>query len=995
MLTKQIGLESILYQTFMQKYSVWRSQDLVRTIDISTIKDFPGQTVFHLLDDMNNTIPAYIPKNNPFLLISSNKKYIKHILTFKRQNSDIIELMDKGITLPMVNWQKTVNEFTHTYGKVLRPILPNTKDPVLNNSTQLFINYNFMFRAVSRGVLSGYKKFNYIFSGMLNTLMEYPEHTHFINIPIPTDISVTFKRNDFDRTFNKIDQSTLRYPDFPHYIFFVYLFNFIHNDSELGLINIIPQHMWKKINFIVNNETECVIYNLQALKDLNSGTHVETETEDLGSDRIIYKVLDQINKLCSYVSEENYIEPIRESLVTISNDSEEGNIPKVTNVISALTEPSSGGNHRILTKGIELEVDTKAKERVENNENLTERQKAKALVNAVAYKKLSLGGQTVDEILHNTDNNIDTLYIKALEGKVADESMLESKIINFDNSYMTKTFKQDLLGVLTTFNGLGLFLTDLKEEDLSDEMNQVMLYTAKFTDMTGASHPAIKIPLPKVDEDGRCYMNGVYRMMKKQRVNNPICKVSPTRISLTSSYNKCLVERSPNKQFYPNFVDLLKRGNPEIDLGNVSVPGIKLPYEYDTISRKITKFTLRQHTFTFDYKNRFNGFKEAVIPNLKELESKYGVYCGSKDSSNSLFFMDMYGHLYEIDKIALDIIDRTTISNKVATISGVENKYFYEYVQVKLLSKNIPLGFVLCYRFGLEYMLRYLKTDYRVYAKRDKFKQKVDDVCIEFKDTTLVIPRAPLLNSSIFAGLCVFNTKKYNIDQMNDPDTYYDMMSYKGNTNYLKGIDSFFDLFIGYIEYKVLKQMNEPTEMKDLLIRAAMLLTTNDHKEPSASINFRLRGYEKFNHIIYNELARAYSTWIHKSIGHSNRFSIHPFVIAQRINEDGLFDKLDTINPIHQIKAKTAYSHLGEGGRTADTFMIGDRRFTKDSIGILSVATVDNSSVGINGCLSVDPNVLNTSGLTLPKDIGTIKPTEILSVTSLLFPCLTQDDQLI
>ena len=96
---------------------------------------------------------------------------------------------------------------------------------------------------------------------------------------------------------------------------------------------------------------------------------------------------------------------------------------------------------------------------------------------------------------------------------------------------------------------------------------------------------------------------------------------------------------------------------------------------------------------------------------------------------------------------------------------------------------------------------------------------------------------------------------------------------------------------------------------------------------------------------------------------------------------------------MHQIKAKTAYSHLGEGGRTADTFMIKDRKFTKDSIGILSADTVDNSSVGINGSLTADPNILNTSGLTQTKNLEEAQPTEILSAVSLVFPALTHDDK--
>ena len=988
----------------MQRYSVWKTNHLMNTIPLAELKDFPGDCVIHLLDSINENIPSYIPTNNPFLFLSKNKKYLKHIVNLTKSENDLIEIPNKGIYLPQVQWAKIINEFARQNGALIRTVPPGAKDPILNTTTEYYLNYNFLFRAMSRSsILPTVKRLDYVFAGLLNTIMNMENNNHFILFPMPTDIAIHFKKADFDRTFTKIDKSTLKYPDFTHYIFFTYLLNFIHNTSNNGIFNLIPHHMWTKINFIIYSDTDFIIYNLGSLKDLNSGTKLSTESseeyeqrkDNLSGDRILYQIINQINKLHNTITNIEHTDVIDKKLLHISTDVNDSNTPTVKNLISTKTQGSGAKelNSEIVKSAIEL-IDTEAEKHIENNNNLSERQKEKARANAQAYKNITLGNKTAEEILNQNDHDIDELYIETLKGKVSDD-MLKSKIINFDSSYMEKTFKQDLLCSLMFFNKLGMFVVDIKEEDVSDELNQNILYSVKWTDSSNTSHPPMKFMVPKVDKDGRCYLNGVYRLMKKQRVNNPICKVAKDRIALTSAYNKAIVERAggANTDFYATFYSLLMPGKPETILGTIDASELKLPYDYSSIGRKMLEFKLLGHYFVFDYHNRFKRItNKKHLETIQELE-RYGVFCGCELNTNIYYFMDFKSRLIEVDIEKIKILSITTILNKIAHINQISKGYLNEYAQLKILSRNIPLGFVLCYRYGLGYMLKYLNTKYKVYTKRDHFSTKIDDLVIEFKNATLVIPRTPLVHSLIFGGLAVYNLKKYNIEQMDDQDVYFDIMMLKGHTNYLKGVDSFFDLFIGFLEYKTLKQMGEPTNMKDLLIRSVVMLTTSDHKEASSSTQFRLRSYEKYVHIIYNELARTYATWKNKSIGHTNKFSINPYIIQQRIYEDASFDKLDVVNPMHQIKAKTAYSHLGEGGRTADTFMIKDRKFTKDSIGILSADTVDNSSVGINGSLTADPNILNTSGLTQTKNLEEAQPTEILSAVSLVFPALTHDDK--
>jgi len=988
----------ILMKNFLFNYSVRRQQDLVHTLQLDNLTGMPNNVVVHCLDSINSIVPAYTPKNNPLLLLGNNIKYIQHISSYTEQNTDVVRLPDKGVRLPSVSMARYISEFNHEFGKQIKNLAQGARTPNLSNSV-LYLSYNPMFRAVCNGLLKNVRKFNYVMSGVVNRISSMPTNHHLIYFPMPSDMAIHFKMNDFVNAFKQLNNSTIRYPNFEHYLMFLNLLAFVNHDSNISILDHLPKSMLDKINIMFVNNDNFVLYNLEQLKRLNGDSSIEEEKDEHGNtsgNRILYKLVTQFN----IISSERNIDQdkiIHSSVIDIpdENDPTVMNIPSVLGTISNKISDNYKEQHGELTRGIVNNIDNKAKEFISNNDDLTERQKTKALSNALKYKELTIGNKSFDDVLtKSNDNSLRGVYLKHLDNKVSDKSMLESSIIHFDDSYMKNTFHQELAGILSSFNGLGMFLTDFKEEDISDELNQLMHYTAKYTDSTGKAHAQIVFTLPKVNEEGNCFINGVNRFMKKQRVNMPICKVSPNRITLTSSYNKSLMERvAIRNDFYTYFTSMLVHGSAKVILGKAEVEGLKLPYEYSLLCKKIISFKLNNNFLIFDYPNRFKDLKDERAKKITQLEAKYGVYSGYIDNSNTVFFMTYKGALIEYNLLNSEVEVKTTLISKIAHMTNT-NKRLNEYVYLKLVDKNLPVGFVLSYKYGFNEMLKYLNVDYSVYAKREKFSVEVDDIELEFKDCTVVIKRVPLVNSFIMSGLTLYETSRYKLEEMDDPGVYYDMLSFKNiSTNYLKGIDSFFDLFVGYIERKLLIQMGMPTDVRDLIIKGVSMLTTTDHKEASSSLNFKIRSYEKFNHIIYNELARAYATWKNKAVGHSSSFTVHPFVINQRIVEDASFDKLDVINPIHAIKMKTSYSHLGEGGRTASTFMIADRKFTKDSLGIISEATVDNSSVAINGLLSMNPSIVNTSGITMSKEAKDVTATELLSITSLLFPAVTQDDE--
>ena len=273
-----------------------------------------------------------------------------------------------------------------------------------------------------------------------------------------------------------------------------------------------------------------------------------------------------------------------------------------------------------------------------------------------------------------------------------------------------------------------------------------------------------------------------------------------------------------------------------------------------------------------------------------------------------------------------------------------------------------------------------------------KYQPEPNDIHIKFADRVLHFNRYPLKKSLIIAGLSAYDLSAYNMSDFESKDVYYELFTENGlAANYLKGIDSFYDLFIDNMTYTVLKQMNEPTNVRDLLLRCAELLSTTDHKEASSAANHRIRGYEQFNAILYNEMSREFAAYQARR-GKNNSFSINPNAVYLRIIQNESTMPAEASSPLEDIKIYSNITYGGIGGRTGESFVASDRRYASDDTGVLSEATADSGKVGMNAMLSFNPTIKNTMGVIESKDKKDLKPSNLLSAHALLMPFAVNDD---
>ena len=684
------------------------------------------------------------------------------------------------------------------------------------------------------------------------------------------------------------------------------------------------------------------------------------------------------------------------------------------------------------------ELDMQAEQLIDNIEELTPAQKERYIKLSKVYKDIVIGNKTVGQWLTDPPNtSLKDIELDFLKDQVPDKGMLKSSVVSLDDTYMQNTFGRDLLACATSFSKNGVFLIDIDAEPITTELNKLVKYTFKYEDVNGKTS-SVQLTIPQVNKHGYLFINGKKKILKKQMVNLPIIKVSNTRVSLASAFNKTIVERNVTKahSFTAYVSTILSKLSalPDVQVDRTaSSIFINKPfaYEYTSLAREYRTFSVftkqQKYIFYFDYNSRMEFFcnnNTSLIERVTHFENKYkSVLCckdkehlGFIDVNNTINFMDSTGVIVHHKKSTILSLLKS-MSDKKLTSTPLT-----EFTTLKLRDKNLPIIFVLAYQYGLVTTLNYLKChwlrigklDKRVIqdnnpkketppipgmklaneslAPGDKYIVKSDDILIPFQNEYLVINRYPLIQSLIVAGLSIFDTKLIKFEDMENVSTYFTLLEMKGYpTSYLKAITGFFGYFIDPMTRDKLELMKEPTNCRDLLIRSTQLLATEDHRQPSSVANHCLRSYERLNVIMYNEMARALEEYQING-GAGSKFSINPHAVFQRIITDQAMMNVEELGVVHDIKEKSGFTYTGVGGRTAQSFVLKDRQYPDDGIGVISETSVDSGNVGIVAQTSMDPSIVNTRGMFEHKDPNELEPTQVFSIAALLMPGATNDD---
>ena len=579
---------------------------------------------------------------------------------------------------------------------------------------------------------------------------------------------------------------------------------------------------------------------------------------------------------------------------------------------------------------------------------------------------------------------------------VVDKSMLESSLDVFDKNYITKVLPKDIASMPMSLQRAGFVVSKYDIETHEDILGSSETHVIRINPIVGKSS-TIRIKIPTIQPNGTFKVGGVDYRARKQRGDVPIRKISPNRVALTSYYGKTFVNRSEKRVAdYGTWLQN-KINNAVID-GNTNIvtayPANVFNHEaitpraYSSISMVYRRIDVSGFELYFDLVERTKQF---TAEQIKKFELKGSIILG-KHRDGRIAILDNNNMV----NIAFPSGDPEPISS-IEEFLGFENKVPpVEMAEARVFGMNIPVGLVLGYLYGLDKLLTLLKVTPRRVNTGTRVNLQDYEYALAFSDETLVFNRDDELVKLVMGGFLDYEKaiKSYSVYQFDKRAVYLNVLeSKKITTRYLREIDLIDKLFVDPITESILKEMNEPTTYRGLVMRSCELLLNDAHPR-SLDLNFqRIKGYERVAGAVYSELVNSIRDHRGKLGRSSASIDLKPFAVWKRVVGDPAVKITEDINPINTLKEVEAVTFSGVGGRNSRSLTRESREYDPNDLGVISESTVDSSDVAINVYTTANPNFSSVRGLTNRVSPKEIKSTQLLSTSALLGAGSDTDDQ--
>jgi hypothetical protein len=631
------------------------------------------------------------------------------------------------------------------------------------------------------------------------------------------------------------------------------------------------------------------------------------------------------------------------------------------------------------------------------------------------YKSIKLSdNRTIEQLL----TDVESTQIEVSGNKVKsviDKSIADSSLIDIERSYIKKTMKQDIFNMVKSFSNndktIPLHIIDYDEVDTSDRFNSKKTLTFTLEDENQKRHK-IKVDMPIPNDDGVLFLNGGSKVLKKQIIPLPIVKIGPDRLAITTNFNKLIMFRQGT--VFNKKIVVIKKLIEEYLIGDTEKFALKrgnnsksnkdyiTTIEYDELSKSYHKITLgpKGHRTVFYFNQK--ELREEIIN--KKLDYKFDINklpIGiDYENSTVLDFSLKETKLSVGDIIIEKIREKNIIPNIDDAISKIKAPKRRVYTRLNVRSVKLPLVTFLGVLFGLRNVMIVNNLKYDFTSKPIRGDTRLS---IRFKDGYLYYDEYPLGNSLLFNGLAEMKTEDYAFDEFEDQLPYVDYVyNVLRSRNILKGFTATRELFIDEITRQILVDLNLPTDFLELLLYANELLTDNEFTDETNASSYRIRGYEMLSVALYKEIGKQYEILKQKGAGTNASLSIPPDCIIRALVKSQILENYDTINPINELKSKSACTYKGVGlmgsstSNGSNSFPLHRRAFGKDAVGIFAESNLDNHQVGISKELTMNPNFVSTRGYLNTtedkKEILAMPASRTMSPDELICPDVTKYD---
>ena len=473
-------------------------------------------------------------------------------------------------------------------------------------------------------------------------------------------------------------------------------------------------------------------------------------------------------------------------------------------------------------------------------------------------KDLVVHGKTIAEI--TKDKSIAPIKHHRVDiESVTNENIKDMKFPELDKTYMETTYQKDIINMIMSMTdaSVPVNIIDIKTEDTSDSLTMKETYTITIEDTNRKRH-TLKFDLPLLIDDKYMYVNGNKKTMAAQFYPYPLVKIGKDSIQIVTNYQKITVTRTGSR-FNKNSEKLKKLlSDPSIPITvkngeNTLVNEAYLTcLEYDEIARLYSEISVGNAKFIFNARKLHDLFEGREQSKLDKIlvgyhtsgSKKIPIYYDTSDPEH-------------VDLVSLIIsFASSSVQDKFNHMSSGK-KYIYNAATV--MKKNIPVVVLLGFFEGLDTVLRkFNHPSVKFFAKQDNPNYQY----IKFKDGYLGYPMSDMEACLLFNGFAQIPTNAYTLADMNERDTYLDILDYLYGTTHVAGaLINFYDFMIDPITYEILQTLDYPTDFVSLVIFASNLLADNDFLGETNLTQYRLRRNEVISVILYKNIVRAYSRY--------------------------------------------------------------------------------------------------------------------------------------
>lgn len=876
-----------------------------------------------------------------------------------------------------------------------------------------------------RSVFSTYYQWNNVLRTSLYTLNETlagNDRQHFLVGEVPRRLPSIAMLKKVSKDYASIPRKLLDVVAKPQYQFLVEFWKWLGSDRQESMFAQIDAEHYDRVNIVWMDNGRWIVMNLQTLMEISQAD----EEDDEGSTKLqrrflkfLIAIVEQRNAGTSSAELDDLEKATDEDP---SNDPDQKNVPvKTKSQKEGLDETSIDADIEAL-EDVELDEDVDPTQDIEEDEvpalkapkesivdrattmmedgtlSPAQHRRLTKIVENAKELKSPYGEGTLEEFrkIQPEDLQIqaDEIKIPKVAG-VTDESMFESTLNVFDSKYLTSVFDKDIVNAAMAIERSGVIVSNYEVDEVETASDHYRVVTMKLTPIDGEGS-TIRFRMPVVDSSGQFKAGGVNYRLRKQRSDKPIRKVNSNTVALTSYYAKVFVERSEKSVVnYPKWLhkQIMTVGLNDEDKRIVTlkpvdtfVSTLKLPRIYTILAKRFREMTTEKGERLYvDYTRRKDVFGEEVVD---AVETEGFVFAGmvGKDpivvDDNNAFYRIKGKERHVLGQIE-DLLQLDATKAPV------------EIAEFRLFSGNVPVVIALGHRFGLTKLMKILGVQPRRVLSGERMNLEMNEYAVKFADETLIFDRSNTKAAMILSGLNRYHKtiRRYSVDTFDDPEIYANVMEDNGvRIGFIRELELAMDMFVDPITEDLLRQMEEPVTLAELMIRSVELLMIDYHPDETDMQHMRIRGYERMAGAVYGEMVKSVRKFRSRGVGTAAKIEMNPEAVWMAINTDPSIGQVEESNPIENIKEKELITYMGSGGRSAQSMVKRTRKFHESDLGVVSEATVDSSAVAVNAYLSANPQFANLRGLTNEYDPKTTGNTSMVSTSMLTAPASDMDD---